>query len=409
MTLENLLRDLLGDDLPIRVRAYDGTTLGPVDAAATIVITSPDALRRIFFAPGELGFSRAYVAGDLEVEGDILAALDLRDKLPDLQLRPRHLAAVAKLLGPSAFRPLPAPAEEVHLRGRFHSRSRDAAAIAHHYDFSNEAYAYMLGPSMAYSCAVYESPDDTLEQAQANKFELVCRKLDLQPGMRLLEIGGGWGGMSVHAATNFGVDVVMVTLSRNQADYSRKHVAELGLADRIDVRHGDYRDVTDGPFDAVSSIGMFEHVGHTQAARYMEHVHELTAPGARFLHHCITRPAFRRPVYQRAMYLSRYVFPDADLLEVGTIVSAVQAAGFEARHMESLRDHYGPTLRAWLANLEAHWDEIVGLVGSGRARVWRLYIAGSARNFEANRTAVHQILAVKPVDGRSAMPLRPTW
>lgn len=409
MTLEPLLRDLLGEDLPIGIRAYDGTSLGPENPRATIVIKSPDALRRIFFAPGELGFSRAYVAGDIDVEGDVLAALEVRDRMPVPKLSTRQFLTVARMLGRSGLRPPPRPAEEARLRGRLHGRTRDAAAIAHHYDLSNDAYRLILGPSMTYSCAVFEHDDDSLEQAQANKHELVCRKLALAPGMRLLDIGCGWASMAIHAAQHHGVEVLAVTLSQNQADLARKRVVDAGVADRVDVRLQDYRDVPDDQFDAISSIGMFEHVGRSHAQAYMGKVHALLRPGGRFLNHCITRPWFRRALYNRANYISRYVFPDGDLLQLSTIVSTMQAVDLEVRHSENLRDHYTRTLKAWLDNLEAHWDEVVGLVGLNKARVWRLYIAASAFNFEANRIHVHQVLAVRPDNGRSGMPLRPDW
>ena len=411
MRLATFIEDLLGDDLPVAVEVYDGSRLGPPagEAPATLVVRSPDALTRLLTAPGELGFARAYVAGDLDVEGDIFAALSLRDRLPEVRLDARQWATLARLAGAAALKRLPPPPEETRLRGRRHSKARDAAAIAHHYDVSNRFYELVLGPSLTYSCAVFEHDGASLEDAQAAKYELICRKLGLGDGMRLLDVGCGWGGMVLHAARRHGVRAVGITLSRAQADVAAKRVAEAGLADRVEIRLQDYRDVGDGPFDAISSIGMFEHVGLARLDEYFDRMHGLVRPGGRFLNHAISRPAGERARFDRRGFINRYVFPDGELHEVGAVVSAVQRARFEARHMESLREHYARTLRCWVANLERSWTEAVAEVGAARARVWRLYMAGSALNFEANRTAIHQVLAVRPDGGRSDMPLRPDW
>jgi cyclopropane-fatty-acyl-phospholipid synthase len=404
-----LIQDVLGDDLSVAVRAYDGTEIGPPDAPATLVVRSPDALRRILTAPGELGFGRAYVAGDLDVEGDIFAALSLRDRLPAVRLPPRLWAQAARVVGSDLLRPLPAPPQEARLRGRRHSKRRDAAAVAHHYDVPAEFYRLVLGPSMTYSCAVWPDASATLEEAQAAKHELVCRKLDLRPGMRLLDVGCGWGGMVRHAATHHGVSAVGVTVSRRQAEWGAKAVAEAGLGDRVEIRCQDYRDVGDGPFDAISSIGMFEHVGLSRLQLYFDQLRTLLRPGGRLLNHGISRPTGQQARFARRSFIDRYVFPDGELHEVGSVVSAVQRAPLEVRHVESLREHYALTLRAWVRNLEAGWDEAVAAADVGRARVWRLYMAASALNFEAGRNSVHQVLAVRSDDGRSGFPLRPAW
>jgi cyclopropane-fatty-acyl-phospholipid synthase len=270
----------------------------------------------------------------------------------------------------------------------------------------------VLGPSMTYSCAVWErpAPDVTLEDAQAEKVELVCHKLALEPGMRLLDVGCGWGGMVLHAAANHGVRAVGVTLSRRQAEWAEKAVAEAGLADRVEIRYQDYRDVRDGPFDAISSIGMFEHVGLSQLGVYFGGLRRLLRPGGRLLNHGISRPPNAgRTRFRPNGFIDRYVFPDGELHEVGSVVSTIQRSGLEVRHLESLREHYALTLRAWVRNLEASWDDAVAEVGSGRARVWRLYMAASALNFEAGRTQVHQVLAVRLDGGRSGVPLRPRF
>ena len=359
---------------------------------------------------------RAYVAGELDVEGDLYSALAaLADRMPDLRaFGPRQWAEVLRLAGSSVLRTgfaaLPVPPEEAHLSGVRHSKERDAAAIAHHYDISNAFYRIVLGPSMTYSCAVWERGDVTLEDAQAAKYELVSRKLGLEPGMRLLDVGCGWGGMVLHAAANHGVRAVGVTLSRRQAEWAEKAVAEAGLADRVEIRHQDYRDVRDGPFDAISSIGMFEHVGLSQLRVYSGGLRRLLRAGGRLLNHGVARPPNAgRTRFQPNSFIDRYVFPDGELHEVGSVVSTMQGTGFEVRHVESLREHYALTLRAWVPNLEASWDEAVAEVGPGRARVWRLYMAASALNFEAGRTQVHQVLAVRSDGGRSGLPLRPRF
>ncbi|HZA75258.1 MAG TPA: class I SAM-dependent methyltransferase [Acidimicrobiales bacterium] len=410
MALAALVDDVLGRDLPLAVEAYDGSRSGPDDAVATIVIRSPDALRRIITAPGELGLARAYVSGDLELKGSIWALLDLRDRMPDVRLEPKTmLRLVDELGGWRQVRPVPPPAEEARLHGRRHSRARDAAAISHHYDVSNAFYRLVLGPSLTYSCAVWHDPDDTLEQAQANKYELICRKLDLRPGIRLLDVGCGWGGMVMHAAQHHGAQAVGITISKQQAELAEKRVAEAGLSDQVQIRVQDYREVDDGPYDGISSIGMFEHVGEARLAEYFDRLRSLVRPGGRLLNHGISRPArSERARLPRRSFINRYVFPDGELHEVGRVISITQDAGFEVRHVESLREHYALTLRRWVANLEEHWDEAVAEVGAPRARVWRLYMAGSALNFEAGRTQVHQVLSVpRESDGRSGVPLRP--
>jgi cyclopropane-fatty-acyl-phospholipid synthase len=410
MPIADLVAGLFGPDLRVAVRAYDGSTAGPADAAATLVIRSPDAFRRIVQSPGQLGFGRAYVAGDLDVEGDIFEALEMRNAFKGLRLDRPEWLQLAKLVGTSALRPIAPPPEEARLHGGRHSRERDAAAIAHHYDVSNDFYRVVLGPSLTYSCAVWPSRDATLEAAQAAKYELICRKLDLKPGMRLLDVGCGWGGMVMHAAEHHGVDAVGVTVSRRQAELAEKRVAEAGLSSRVQIRLEDYRDIDDGPFDAISSIGMFEHVGLSQLETYFRGLYALLPPRGRLLNHGISRPAGKhRSRFQQRSFINRYVFPDGELHEVGSVISAMQRCGFEVRHAESLREHYGLTLRAWVRNLEAGWDDAIAAAGEARARIWRLYMAACAVTFEDGDTQVHQVLGVKADHGQSGMPLRPAF
>lgn len=413
MQLSSLIGEVLGPDLPVAIRAYDGSRLGPPDSPATIVIRSPEALRWILTAPGELGFARAYVTGELDVEGDLYAALNLADHFPKFKLTPRQLASLARLAGAARLRITPPPPEEARLRGTRHSKDRDAAAISHHYDVGDDFYELFLGSTMTYSCAVWASPDLTLDEAQEAKYALIAGKLGLEPGMRLLDVGCGWGGMVVHAA-RMGVRAVGVTVSPHQAAYAEKRIAGAGLSHLAEIRLQDYRDVADGPYDAISSIGMFEHVGLERLNEYFTRLHSLLPTEGRLLNHGISRPAGsgRSPVrgrFARRGFIDRYVFPDGELHEVGTVVSAMQQVGFEVRHLESLREHYALTLRRWVASLEEHWDEAVAAAGAGRARVWRLYMAASALNFERGHNQIHQVLAVRSDGGRSGMALRPDW
>lgn len=406
-----VLHRLLGRELPIGLRAWDASSVGPPDAPVTVVVHGPRALQHLLWAPGELGLARAHVAGDLDIEGDVYALLGIRDLLVEpgedyrLRLDPAgwwQLASVVRRLGVSLRRP-PVPAEEAHLRGRLHSRRRDASAVSHHYDVGNDFYRLLLGPSLTYSCAYWVDGHADLDAAQTAKHELVCRKLGLRRGMRVLDVGCGWGSFAIHAAARHGVEVVGVTISEEQASLAQERVDEAGLAGRVEIRVQDYREVADGPFDAVASVGMFEHVGVSEITTYLHCLRGLVRPGGRILNHAISRPTPEdAPRIDPRSFVGRYVFPDAALLEVGTVVSATQAAGLEVRDVQSLREHYSRTLRVWSANLEQRWDEAQRLVGPGRARVWRMYLAGSAIGFDQHRTSVHQVLAVRThPDGRS--------
>ncbi|OIJ93479.1 cyclopropane-fatty-acyl-phospholipid synthase [Streptomyces sp. MUSC 14] len=421
--LSRLAEQMLGVPLPVRIQAWDGSQAGP-PGAPTLVVRNRRALRRILFKPGELGLARAWVAGDLDVEGDLYSALDamaslvwergedartLRQALRDPVVR----AAVLDLLriaGP----PLPPapPREEVRRpRRRLHTRRTDRQAISHHYDVGNDFYELVLGPSMVYSCAYWED-GGTLESAQRDKLELVCAKLGLTEGQRLLDVGCGWGSMAIHAAREHGVSVVGITLSQEQAAYARKRVADEGLTDLVEIRVQDYRDVVDGPFDAVSSIGMAEHVGAERYLEYASQLYALLKPGGRLLNHQIARrPQRDETAYEVDDFIDAYVFPDGELAPIGTTVTQLERAGFEVRDVEAIREHYARTLRRWVGNLEADWDRAVRLTGPGRARVWRLYMAASALSFERNRIGVNQVLAVRtPESGASGLPPRTrTW
>ncbi len=412
MALADALYDALGGNPPIHITAFDGSSAGPSDAPAGLMLRSPQALRHLISGRGSLGLARAYVSGELELEGSAYEALKaLTSNAAELAGRSRLavLRAATRAGGLGVLRPAAPPAEEVRLRGLRHSLSRDSAAISHHYDVSNRFYEWVLGPSMAYTCACFPRADATLEEAQYTKFDLVACKLDLKPGMRLLDVGCGWGGMVMHAAKEYGVTALGVTLSRQQAEWAQKAIADAGLAGVAEVRHLDYRLVPEGDFDAVSSIGLTEHIGLKQLPAYFQFLHSKLKPQGRLLNHCIMRPTTDQPANIRNGFINRYVFPDGELEGVGTIVSAMQDNGFEVRHEENLREHYAMTLREWCANLDAHWDEAVAEVGANKARVWRLYMAGSRLGFERREIELHQVLGVKTVSGDSGMPLRPTW
>jgi len=399
----------------VRLDAYDGSVAGPVDAEVRIRVKTPLALSHLISAPGQLGLARAYISGEMDIDApshyDVLKALS-RVHMADLTLTQRF--EVLRSIGREAVRWVEPPPQEVgakrYLSGlRAHSKGRDAAAIAHHYDVSNTFYEWVLGPSMAYTCAVFPDLDATLEQAQYAKFDLVCRKLDLKPGMRLLDVGCGWGGMAMHAAEHYGVNVIAVTLSRQQAEWGRKAAAERGLTEKVDIRHSDYRDVKEIGFDAVSSIGLTEHIGIAQLSSYARFLAGKLVPQGRLLNHCITRPDDHSRAIHKRGFIGRYVFPDGELPGVGRIIKELQAAGLEVRHDENLREHYALTLKEWCANLDDHWEEALDEVGEGTARVWALYLAGSRLGFERNEIQLHQVLATKTVDGDGGMPLRPSW
>jgi cyclopropane-fatty-acyl-phospholipid synthase len=418
MTLAEIFERVAGSDTQVEFHAYDGSSAGSAGSPpVTVTVRDQTAVTYLAQAPGALGLARAFVSGHLDVDGDMYAALKRlagASKLDSSAVE--KLALLRSLGGPKLLYPrLAPPPQEVRvnrswLSGRRHSQGRDASAISHHYDVSNTFYEWVLGPSMAYTCACYPSPDATLEQAQENKFDLVARKIGLEPGVRLLDVGCGWGGMVMHAARHYGVKALGVTLSEQQALWAQRAIKEAGLDELAEVRHLDYREVTETDFDAISSIGLTEHIGKAQVPGYFRFLADKLRPGGRLLNHCITRPDNTGKASVRGGFIFRYVFPDGELEGPGYIVSAMNDNGFEVRHEENLREHYAMTLAAWCANLEAHWDEAVAEVGESIARVWRLYMAGSQLGFERNDIQLHQVLGVKlHPNGASDMPLRPDW
>jgi cyclopropane-fatty-acyl-phospholipid synthase len=419
-----VLAAALGGPLPLRIRCWDGSLAGDPEAAATVVVADPRALRRLLWAPNELGLVRAYVSGDLDFEGDIFAALDLPEVIDrvahhdSIGLNTREwlfAARTARRLGAIGLPPAP-PAEEVRRRrGPVHTKARDAASVSHHYDVGNDFYRLVLGPSMVYSCAYWTRPtaaDYSLDDAQRDKLDLVCTKLGLRPGMRLLDVGCGWGALAIHAATHYGVSVVGVTLSQEQAMLARQRVHDAGLDDQVEIRQQDYRDVTDGPYDAISSVGMSEHVGRTQLTNYAQTLMSQLHPGGRLLNHAIASVRSLPPSSKSAPgFIDSYIFPDGEVLPLSTTLDALEQVGFEVRDVEALREHYSRTLRVWVDNLRHNWAPAVALVGQARARTWLLYLAACALAFEHGNITVHQVLAVRQTrTGSSGIPAtRQQW
>ena len=393
--------------LPFAVRFWDDSELRPEGNGSgdTIVVRDTRALSYIATAPNQVGLGRAWVAGDLELDGDLERALRAGELLRGLRLglgdRIASLRAAARA-GSLRLRRPPPPQSEAHLGGRLHSLRRDRAAVRHHYDVSNEFYRLVLGPSMVYSCAYFDSAADTLEQAQDRKLDVVCRKLRLAAGESLLDVGCGWGSLVRHAAANYGVRAVGVTLSEPQAELARERIRDAGLAERCEIRVQDYREVSDGPYDKVASIGMYEHVGASRLDRYMGRLRRLVRPGGLVLNHGIVRLAPRPG--PRDGFIRRYVFPDGELHPVGRVVDSLERAGLKLRDSESLREHYVLTLRHWVSNLAANREAALAAAGAERERIWRLYMTGSALAFERGDIAVQQLLAAAP--GASAgLPL----
>ncbi|MET0998074.1 MAG: cyclopropane-fatty-acyl-phospholipid synthase family protein [Marmoricola sp.] len=419
LTLAEVFETLLAGPAPIRFTAYDGSTYGPEDAPVGLHLKNERGLAYLVTAPGDLGMARAYVSGDLDLvgvhpgdpyEGMLLLLRAMRFRRPS----PADALTLLRSVGLSQLVP-PAPPPQEHLprwrrmvEGFRHSQMRDGKVIQHHYDVSNRFYELVLGPSMTYTCALYTTGTESLEEAQHAKYDLVARKLDLQPGQRLLDVGCGWGGMVRHAAREYGVRALGVTLSREQAEWATAKNKEEGLDHLVEVRHLDYRDVVETGFDAVSSIGLTEHIGVDQYPSYFGFLRDKLVPGGRLLNHCITRPD-NKPT-QTGAFIDRYVFPDGELIGSGKIITEAQDAGLEVQHEENLRLHYALTLAGWGANLEEHWDECVAEVGEGTARVWGLYMAGSRMGFERNEIQLHQVLATRTDEnGVSRFPLRPNW
>lgn len=417
--LTALSAGILGGPLPVRLRAWDGSLDGP-DGAPVVHLRSRRGLRRLLWQPDELGLAQAYIGREIEIEGDLTAALrtmwqaardtGMRPPRPGMAARARA-AAVLLRLGAIGPRP-PAPAAPAaRLAGRLHSKGRDRAAVSHHYDLSNDFYERLLDPSMAYSCGLWTRPDDPdygLADAQHDKLEVICRKLALRSGARLLDIGCGWGSLTLHAAERFGAEVTAVTLARRQAQFVRARVEQRGLEDRVNVRLCDYRDIDGGSYDAVSAIEMGEHVGDAEYPGFARALHDTLRPGGRVLVQQMSRGSHAPG---GGAFIESYIAPDMHMRPLGRTLALLEDAGLEVRHTESLREHYVRTIRAWHGTLEERWTEFADLVGEPTARVWRLYLVGGALAFEERRMGVDQLLAVRPpAEGAVEMPVTPrSW
>jgi cyclopropane fatty-acyl-phospholipid synthase-like methyltransferase len=404
---------------PLKFTAYDGSSAGSEDAVLGLDLCSPRGATYLATAPGELGLARAYVSGDLQTygvhPGDPYQLLKtLTDRVDFKRPSARVLANIVRSMGVEHLLPVAPPPEEAPPRWRrvaagvMHSKTRDAEAIHHHYDVSNTFYEWVLGPSMTYTCAVYPRADATLEEAQENKYRLIFDKLRLQPGDRLLDVGCGWGGMVRYAARR-GVRAIGATLSAEQAKWAQQAIEDEGLAGLAEVRHSDYRDIDEAGFDAVSSIGLTEHIGVKNYPAYFGFLKSKLRTGGLLLNHCITRHDNKSTSFAGG-FTDRYVFPDGELTGSGRIVTDIQDAGFEVLHEENFRHHYAMTLRDWCRNLVEHWDVGVAEVGLATAKVWGLYMAASRVAFEQNNLQLHHVLAAN-VDARGGdeLPLRPWW
>ena len=395
--IAGLVKVQAGLDLPVRLRTWDGGEAGP-EEGPLLVIRSPRALRRILWRPGGLGVARAYVSGDLDVEGDLTdglrRVLGTASRVGPIRWVPAAWAALQAVarLKVAVWPPPPPPGCELRVRGRRHSRARDRAVIAGHYDLPAAFYQLILDPSMAYSCAWWAGAG-TLAEAQRNKLELICRKLELEPGGRLLDLGCGWGSLTVHAAREHQARVCAVTLSAEQGGYARRRVLGLGLGGRAEVRIQDYRDPLDGPYDAIASVEMGEHVGDAQYPPFCAALYGLLRPGGRLLIQQMSRGG-RAP--GGGAFIESYIAPDMAMRPVGETVRLIERAGFEVIGVEPMREHYVRTIRAWLDNFEQNLAAVQAILSPEQVRVWRLYLAGSALAFEEGRMGVDQILAVRP-------------
>jgi cyclopropane-fatty-acyl-phospholipid synthase len=394
-------------DRPFTIALWDGSRVPSTERGPTLELHSPRVIGHLLRAPGQLGLGRAYVCGDVDVDDlDAIVALLGRWQAPPLGAvqRLRLAGAAMRAMG---LRRLPKPpAAELPPSRRRHTKGRDAAAVRHHYDVSNEFFALFLDETMTYSCALFEEDAQTLEDAQRAKLELICRKLELRPGMRVLDIGCGWGSLAIHAAREHGASVWGITLSEPQAALARELAREAGVADRVEIRVMDYRDLRAESFDAVASIGMVEHVGEARIDEYAAQIARVVKPGGRVLNHGITTvPPQKGGVHIGGEFSNRYVFPDGELLNLSRMLVAFERAGFEALNIENLHTDYAETLRHWTQRLEASLDEAEQLAGSERLRVWRLYLRAARNSFETGHNAVYQLLCSRPLtEGASAAP-----
>jgi cyclopropane-fatty-acyl-phospholipid synthase len=377
---------------PFALRFWDGSELAPTASGGPVfTVRSPTAVAHLLRAPGQLGLGRAYAAGELEAD-DLDRVIGLLDSFQapaiDTKTRLRLTLAAVRACGLTA--PPRVPASELRPRGQRHSRERDARAVRHHYDISNDFFALFLDESMTYSCALFSQGAQTLEEAQTAKLELVCSKLAFKEDERILDVGCGWGSFVLHAARNHGVRAVGITLSPSQAELARRRVAEAGLEERVEIRIADYRDLRDERYDAIASIGMIEHVGSNQIDVYAAQLASLLDPGGRLLNHGIAR--LRHGDSEAGPFSERYVFPDAAPLHVSRVILAFERAGIEPQHVEGLRRDYVDTLSHWIERLDANREQAELLAGAERVRVWRLYLRAARNGFRTGFTSIFQVL-----------------
>ncbi len=392
---EELTRAL--PERPFAVRFWDGTEVPATESPApTFNVRSPSALAHVLRAPGELGLGRAYVSGLIDTD-DLDAALLVVDNYepPPIDLATKLRLGLALVRATGIVRPPRAPAAELRLRGERHTLARDRAAVAHHYDAGNDFFALFLDPSMTYSCARFDEDADTLEGAQAAKLELVCRKLELQPDTRVLEVGCGWGSFAIHAATHHHAKVVGITLSTRQAELARHRVQEAGVADRVEIRLVDYRELGEERFDAVATIEMIEAVGEERIDLFTECLSRVLVPGGKLVCQGIAKlKDFDTP--DEGPFSERFVFPDGVPLPISRFELALERAGFATRHLEAFPEDYIETLSRWIALLEERYDAAVQIVGEERVRIWRLYLRSARQAFQTNWATVYQVLAERP-------------
>lgn len=416
--LAEALRPFVGGDLPVRLKAWDGSVAGPLEAPL-VELRSPDALRRLLWHPGELGAAQAYVTGELDVPGDLDQALTYAFAVAQERglsgKRPSASAMISAVrtaldLGEGRLgllgRPPAPPASQARIRGRLHSKLRDIRSISHHYDLSNEFYSLILDPSMAYSCGYHSSPEQPLEEAQFAKLSMICRKLGLQPGMRLLDVGCGWGSLSLHAAEHFGAQVTGVTIAAEQKKFIDARIAERGLQDRVTIKLLDYRDAVPAPgeeYDAVSSIEMGEHVGQGNYPTYAKVLHDSVRPGGRVLVQQMSRTG-KWP--GGGPFIESFIAPDMYMRPVGETVGFLEKGGLEVRDVHALREHYVLTVQGWIERFESNLERLTELVGEEVVRVWRLYLVGGGMAFRDGRMGVDQILMVRPGGAHSLPAIR---
>lgn len=400
---EEVLAQVAGGRLaaqPLALGFWDGSrvALGAAPPVATVLVRGPAAIARVLRHPSAMGLAEAWIAGELELQGDLPDVIALRDRLADVRFswpdRVRLLAAATRLGARGLLGSPRSLSVQARQAGARHSERRDRAAIRHHYDVSNRFYKLFLGPSMSYSCGVFATEEDSLELAQDRKHEVICQRLRLRADERMLDVGCGWGSLLLHAVRHHGVRGVGITLAESQAQLARERIRLEGFSDQIEIRIADYRQLSDGPYDKIASVGMYEHVGAENYLRYLQKIRSLLRPGGRFLNDGVAR-LFSNPPRGETL-ISRYVFPDGEIHPLASLLAKADAAGLEVLDAHSLRHDYVLTLQRWYANLERRREAAVREVGEPRVRVWELYLAGCAHAFARGDETNFHVVATRP-------------